>query len=93
MGDKIDKLPTDDTNTPAKHDMIMVSSLFQDTKQTSKVEYEFKDYIIGGILFVILSSQLFDKFIKSCGCNGIYTLGIKLVCFIILFYILKKRLS
>lgn len=92
MGDKIDKLPVDDNAIPSKSDVDMIGALFQNGEKTGKVAYEFKDGVIGAILFVLISSHQFDRAIRSSGChNELYVLGIKLLFFIILFYILKNR--
>lgn len=94
MGDRIDKLPTDDTTTVSKSDIDMIGALFQNKEQTSKLTNEFKDPIIGGLLFVVLSSHPIDKLIRSTGCtNEVYVWSIKLLTFIILFYILKNRFN
>lgn len=92
MGDKIDKLPIDNTASSSKSDIEMIGALFQSKETVTKVTYEFKDAIVGGVLFAILSSSLFDNMIRSSGCgNNTYVWAIKILVFIILFYILKNR--
>ena len=93
MGDKIDKLPIDDTALTTNSDIEMIGALFQNKEQVSKISSEFKDPVIGGTLFIIISSHPFDRIVRSTGCNNeLYILLIKLLCFIVLFYILKNRL-
>lgn len=92
MGDKIDKLPTDNTAITTNSDLEMIGALFQNKDQVNKISYEFKDPVIGGVLFLVLSSHPFDKIIRSTGCtNEIYIMAVKLLFFLILFYILKNR--
>lgn len=92
MGDKIDKLPTDTNSAPSKSDMDIISNLFKNKEIAGKVAYEFKDSVVGGILFLALSSPMADKIIRSSGCeNEFYIWGIKFLLFVIVFYILKNR--
>jgi len=92
MGDKIDKLPTDGNSSPSKSDMDIISNLFKNKEAAGKVAYEFKDSVTGGILFLVLSSPMADKIIRSSGCgNEFYIWGIKFLLFVIIFYILKNR--
>ena len=92
MGDRIDNLPTDDTTQSSKSDIEMMSTLFKNKEQVSKVTNELKDTIIAAVLFTILSIKCVDKIIKSTGIQSdIYVFGIKLVIFMFLFYILKNR--
>ena len=93
MGDKIDKLPTDTTSSPSKSDMDIISNLFKNKEIAEKVAYEFKDSIIGGILFLALSSPMADNIIRSSfGCqNEFYIWGIKFLLFVIIFYVMKNR--
>lgn len=92
MGDKIDKLPTDDAALASNSDLEMIGALFQNKEQVNKVANQFKDPFIGGLLFVALSSGIFDRVVRSSGCvNNIYITVIKVLCFVILFYILKNR--
>ena len=92
MGDPIEKLPTDTNSSPSKSDMDIISNLFKNKEVAGKVAYEFKDSIIGGILFLVLSSPMSDKIIRSSGCeNEFYIWGIKFLLFVIIFYILKNR--
>jgi hypothetical protein len=92
MGDKIDKLPIDDTLAYEDSDLEIIGSLFQNKEKVNKVSMEFKDPLIGSILFAILSSNTFDALIISSGCvKENYIWIIKVSCFFILFYILKNR--
>jgi hypothetical protein len=91
MGDKIDKLPIDNTSITTNSDLEMIGALFQNKEQIKKISFEFKDSIIGGILFIILSSHQFDKLIRSSCKNELYIMCVKLLTFLILFYILKNR--
>lgn len=91
-GDSIDKLPTDTTTSPSKSDMDIISNLFRNKEVAGKVVYEFKDSIIGGVLFLALSSPMADKIIRSSGChNEFYIWGIKFLLFVIIFYVMKNR--
>jgi hypothetical protein len=92
MGDKINKLPIDDTLECEDSDLEIIGSLFQNKEKVNKVSIEFKDPLIASILFAIISSSPFDRMIRSSGClNEKYIWIIKLACFFILFYILKNR--
>lgn len=92
MGDKLTDLPTDKSSNPSQEDMDVILNLFKNKEAMTKVTGEFRHSIYGGILFLILSSSIFDNLIKSTGCdNKIYIMGIKLILFVILFYIISKR--
>jgi len=91
MGDRIDILPTDETTIPSKSDIDILSSLFK-KEEVKKVAHEFKHSVIGGVLFLLLSSPMSDKLLQSAGVqNPLYGWGIKFLLFIVLFYILKNR--
>lgn len=92
MGDKIDNLPVDDSALTTNSDIEMIGSLFQNKEQMNRLTNEFKEPIIGAILFAVLSSKYFDTLIRTTGCiNELYIWGIKLIIFMIAFYILKNR--
>lgn len=92
MGDRIEKLPTDTASpSPSKSDMDIITNLFK-SGSAGKVAYEFKDSIIGGTLFLMLSSPMSTNIIRSAGChNEFYIWGIKFLLFVIMFFILKSR--
>ena len=96
MGDKIDNLPIDSTSSSPKSDIDIILNVFKPTEggggEPSKVVHEFKSSIIGGTLFLILSSPIVDKIIRSAGfSNDMYVWFTKFLVFVILFYILKNR--
>ena len=64
MADLLHSLPVDET--PLNHDEInILQTLFKDenTHDLSTIFIELKDAVIGGLLFAILSSNLFDNII------------------------------
>lgn len=100
MGDKIGNLPTDTKSSMNKSDMNIISNLFKNDNSSDSIESKstdkngpnkFKDSIIGGILFVILSSQIVDKTIRSFGCHEALILGVKFLLFIVIYFITKNR--
>jgi hypothetical protein len=91
MGDDIDRLPNDPNSQVNSEDLEIITNIFLN-KKTKKIAHEFKDSIIGGILFVILANPNIDKIINKAGCtSSIILWTIKFILFIILFYILKNR--
>ena len=104
MGDPINKLPTDTKSSINKSDMTIISNLFKNdsvnnsnnsnnSPPNDKEEASpFKDSVLGGVLFVVLSLPIVDKAIKSfLSHNDFIILGIKFLLFVILFFIMKKR--
>jgi hypothetical protein len=94
MGDKLSDLPITENAPVPKSDLEMVDALFKNRTQTNKVAYEFKDSIIGGILFLVLSSSPIDKAIRGAGCHSeVGVLVVKFLMFIILFFIVKNSVK
>ncbi len=94
--DNIDQLPVDNQPIP-KNELAIINSIFKtkEGKDTiSATASEFKDAILGVVLaLIIFAFCLGDSFIKSWGCSGgSILLGIKVIVYVILFYIIKKRL-
>ena len=67
MGDKIKDLPLDLNFTPSTSDVTIISTLFKKTEgeDVKKGSYEFKDSVIGGVLFLVLSFPMTSSIIKK----------------------------
>lgn len=92
MGDNLKDLPTDKSSNPPREDIDIILNLFKNKEAMTKVTGELRYSIYGGILFLILSSSILDNLIISAGCsNKIYIMSIKLILFVVLFYIISKR--
>lgn len=94
MGDNIQDLPLDPMTSSNNIDLEMVNTLFQNKEKTNRIVWEFKDSLIGGLLFLILANHNVDKIIHHAGCeNPIILWAIKFILFVVLFYILKNRFT
>lgn len=96
MGDRIESLPIDKTVSFNSNDLKLIDALFRDNNDTDdskkSVKSELKSSLVGGVLFAFFSSNVFDKILRSSGCTtDIYVWIMKIVCFMIAFYILKDR--
>ena len=93
-GDKIRDLPVDNPDHKSRpEDLELVSTLFRNKEHTSTLFKEFKDSLIGGLLFIILSLKVTDKFLEGFCENTITRYIVKFCIFVILFYIIKNRFN
>jgi hypothetical protein len=95
-GDNINSLPINDNEKLPEHDEQLLDILLEDKKQqvkdVKKVSMVFKESILAGLLFLVLSHPLFDKLIRNCGCTSEVTvLLMKFVVFVIIFFILQNK--
>ena len=92
--DSLDKLPTDKTMM-GHNDLEIVDKVFEKhTGTMNKVAGEFKDALIGGVLFALLSfpqvDSLIKRFIPMTENSIIFLLVFKVIVFILLFYVIKN---
>ena len=95
-GDKISTLPTNNNDKLQEQEQHLLDLILEDKKEQIKevkqVSLAFKESILGGLLFLILSHPLFDKIIRSTGCNSELTiLLLKFVIFTVLYFILQNK--
>lgn len=95
MTDYLRKLPVDQT-LPNSSELEIVNYIFgKDGKHkvAKNIVWEFKDAILGGIIFFLLSISYMDTIIKKIiptTNNYILLLIIKTILFILIFWILKN---
>jgi|UniRef100_A0A6C0CXN5 hypothetical protein len=92
-GDLITQLPAD-TTQPSQHEIQIVNTLFKThNTEINNVVTEFKDAILVGLLFLLLSSSFVDnliiRFIPSTSTSVYMLLGIKTLLIILIFWLLK----
>ncbi len=94
MGDEIAQLPTaPQTSSVDQNDIDTINALFKNKEQANKVAWEFKDALLGGVLFLVIANPLMTNAIYAAGCkNELMMWTVKFLIFIIAFYILKNRL-
>lgn len=95
-GDKISALPTNDNEKIKEDDQYLLDILLEDKKEqikeVKKISFVFKDAILGGILFLLLSHSFFDNIVRMSGCKSELTILIlKFVIFVILYFILQNK--
>lgn len=94
MGDSIHTLPVDN-NPVTENDKKILSTFFTTPGASGKVIGEFKEGLIGGFLFVILSlpqiDELMAKFINQK--SPYIMILIKAVVFVVAFYLVKNFMS
>lgn len=95
-GDKISTLPTNDNENLEENEQYLLDILLEDkkeqVKEVKKVSYLFKESILGGVLFIILSHSVFDNIVRLSGCKSESTvLLLKFVIFVVLYFILQNK--
>lgn len=95
-GDKISALPTNDNEKIKDDDQYLLDILLEDKKEqikeVKKISFVFKDAILGGILFLLLSHSFFDNIVRMSGCKSELTILIlKFVIFVVLYFILQNK--
>lgn len=92
MGDEIQALPVDN-NPVSEADRKILTTFFTSSKGT-KVLDEFKDAILGGIIFAILSVPEVNRRIDALISNKspYILLAVKTCIFIVVFYLLKNMI-
>jgi uncharacterized membrane protein len=93
-GDNINSLPINDNEKLPEHDEQLLDLLLEDKKQqvkdVKKVSMVFKESILAGLLFLVLSHPLFDKLIRKCGCTSEVTVLLMKFVFLLLFFLFYK---
>lgn len=95
-GDKISTLPTNDNEKLQDQDQHLLDILLEDKKEQIKevkiVSGAFKEAILGGLLFLILSHSAFDNIVRMSGCKSELTILIlKFAIFVVLYFILQNK--
>jgi len=95
-GDNINTLPVNDNEKLHNTDEELLDVLLGDDKKEKikdikKVSYIFKDSLLGGILFLILSQSYFDKLIRTFCNTEMSVLLFKFIIFVVLFFILQNK--
>jgi hypothetical protein len=104
-GDKISTLPVNDNDKLPDQDQHLLDILLedkkdgkngkelpQDIKDVKKVSVAFKEAILGGLLFLLLSHSSFDNLVRLSGCKSEFTvLLLKFAIFVILYFILQNK--
>ena len=95
-GDKISTLPTNDNEKLQDQDQLLLDLLLEDkkeeVKEVKKVSLAFKEAILGGLLFLLLSHSTFDNIVRMTGCKSELTvLILKFVIFVVLYFILQNK--
>lgn len=95
-GDKISTLPINDNDKLQEQEQHLLDILLEDKKEqikeVKKISFVFKDAILGGILFLLLSHSFFDNIVRMSGCKSELTvLILKFAIFVILYFILQNK--
>ncbi len=95
-GDKISSLPTNDNDKLEDSEQHLLDVLLQDKKEQirdiKKVSYAFKEAILGGLLFLLLSHSVFDNAVRLCGCKSeLSVLLLKFFIFVVIYFILQNK--
>ena len=95
-GDKISTLPVNDNEKLQDQDQYLLDILLEDkkeqVKEVKKVSYVFKEAILGGLLFILLSHSMFDNLVRMSGCKSeLSVLLLKFAIFVIIFFILQNK--
>jgi|UniRef100_A0A6C0I4W7 hypothetical protein len=95
-GDKISTLPTNENEKLQEPEQHLLDILLQDKKEDIKeiknVSFAFKEAILGGLLFLLLSHSSFDNIVRMSGCKSELTvLLVKFAIFVILYFILQNK--
>lgn len=95
-GDKLSSLPTNDNEKLQEQEQHLLDILLDDKKQpiedAKKVSYVFKEAILGGLLFLLLSHSAFDGLVRMSGCKSELTvLMLKFAVFVVIFFILQNK--
>lgn len=95
-GDKISSLPTNDNEKIEEPEQHLLDILLQDKKEQikdiKKVSFVFKEAILGGLLFLLLSHSVFDNAVRMCGCKSeLSVLLLKFFIFVVIYVILQNK--
>lgn len=95
-GDKINSLPIDNNDRLPEQEQQLLDLLLEDKKEQIKeaktVSLVFKESILGGLLFLVLSHSAFDKLVRITGCKSELTvLLLKFAIFVVLFFVLQNK--
>jgi len=95
-GDKISTLPTNDNEKLQEQEQHLLDVLLEDKKEqvkdVKKVSYVFKEAILAGLLFLVLSHSSFDNIVRLSGCKSELTvLLLKFSIFVVLYFILQNK--
>jgi len=96
QGDKINSLPINDNEKIDEKDEQLLNILLDDKKEqikeAKKISFVFKESVLGGLLFLVLSHPFFDNLVRLTGCKSELTiLFMKFTVFVILFFILQNK--
>ena len=93
-GDNIANLPASNEKLDDDDEQLL-DLLLEDRKEqvkdTKKVALVFKESLLGGVLFLLLSHSAVDNFIRSKIKNDLYVLIAKFGVFVILFFLVQNR--
>jgi uncharacterized membrane protein len=95
-GDRISTLPIDENEKLPENDQQLLDLLLEDKKEelkeAKKVSFVFKESLLGGLLFLVLSHSYFDKLVRTCGCKSeLMVLLLKFAIFVVIFFILQNK--
>lgn len=107
-GDKISTLPVNDNEKIQDQEQHLLDILLEDNnskggnrdnknlpkeiKDVKNVSLAFKEAILGGLLFLLLSHSAFDNLVRLSGCKSELTvLLLKFAVFVILYFILQNK--
>ena len=107
-GDKISTLPINDNEKIQETEQHLLDILLEDNntkggnkhnknlpkeiKDVKNVSLAFKEAILGGLLFLLLSHSAFDNLVRMSGCKSELTvLLLKFAIFFVLYFILQNK--
>lgn len=98
MTDEIEKLPIDPKENPNHDDLTYLAKVLNlpSPSTMKKVGDEFKTSLVAAVLAVIIFGiPIVDEVLKKSGVgdNFITLMGMKIIIFVILFYIISKKMQ
>ena len=82
----------EDNNTKGDKDSKDGKNIKSDIKDVKNVSLAFKEAILGGLLFLLLSHSAFDNLVRMSGCKSEMTvLLLKFSVFVVLYFILQNK--
>ena len=88
----LDILLEDNSKKGDNKDLKDGKNVHSDIKDVKKVSLAFKEAILAGLLFLLLSHSAFDNLVRMSGCKSeMAVLLLKFAVFVVLYFILQNK--